>query len=178
MFNRFRLCSLGALLLGGSLFAPAFAADSVPLDAKSTFERLKALAGTWRGTAMEDGKSQELTVIYRVASGGSVVMETVGPGLPQEMISMYHLEGDELVLVHYCAIGNQPKLKLDRTTSTSQTLRFDYLAGTNLVPEKDAHIHSAVFHLNADGSLDEDWGFWQGGKIAGVNRFSLKRADG
>lgn len=152
-----------------------FAADSTPLGAKAAFERLKTLAGTWQGTAGEGAQSGAVTVTYRVASGGSVVMETIGPGTDHEMISMYHLEGDELVLVHYCAIGNQPKLKLDRGSSTLDLLRFDFVSGTNLVPERDTHIHSAVFHFQADGGLAEDWGAWQGGKAAGVNRFALKR---
>ncbi len=48
------------------------------------------------------------------------------------MINMYHLDGDDLVLTHYCAGGNQPHMKLDRASATSGKLQFDFIGGTNL----------------------------------------------
>lgn len=170
---RSRYSSL-ALFAAFTLGTAASAADSPPLEAKAAFERLKSLAGSWSGTASGDPAKVE----YRVASAGTVVMETLLPGTDHEMVSMYHLEGDDLVMVHYCAIGNQPKLRLDRAASTADVLRFEYVSGTNLAPDTDGHVHTGVVTFRADGGLEADWGFWQGGKSAGVNRFLLKRAGG
>jgi hypothetical protein len=50
-------------------------------------------------------------VRFQVISGGSVVLETFGrPG--RETATVYHLDGGSLVATHYCAQGNQPRLRL------------------------------------------------------------------
>ena len=35
------------------------------------------------------------------------------------MINMYHMDGDDLVLTHYCAGGNQPTMKLNTENSSA-----------------------------------------------------------
>jgi len=81
-------------------------------------------------------------VTYRLASGGSVVEETLFPGTPHEMISMYHVVDGELVLTHYCAMANQPRMRLDRKASAPERLVFAFDGGTNFDPAKDTHGHS------------------------------------
>jgi len=142
------------------------------IDARTAWAQLASLAGAWEGTA-GDGTGR---VEYRVASGGTVVMETLFPGTPHEMISMYHVDGDELVMTHYCAMGNQPRMRLDRAGSTASQLRFEFTGGTNLKPETDAHVHSGTIEIGADGRLRAAWDFWSDGKRAGSNRFDLARA--
>lgn len=164
-----------------SLFAavPAFAAEparSAPVDAKAAFEQLKSLAGEWQGQAGPGDHAFPASVTYKIGSNGTVVMETLMPGTPHEMISMYHLEGSELVMTHYCAMGNQPKMKLDTAASTKNELKFVFAGGTNLDPAKDGHIHSGTLKLDGT-SLSADWAMWGGGKEAGHHVFNLKRAS-
>ncbi|HXY39361.1 MAG TPA: hypothetical protein VEQ10_06805 [Vicinamibacteria bacterium] len=144
-------------------------------SARAAFEQLKSLAGTWQGPASHDTTGQEATVVYRVASGGSVVQETLFPGTPHEMISMYHLADGNLVMTHYCAMGNQPRMKLDTAASTPQRLVFAFDGGTNLDPAKDGHVHSGVLELRGD-TVRADWAVWSSGKEAGHNVFELRRA--
>ena len=164
-----------------SLFAAAqaFAAEpSTPakMDPKAAFERLKSLAGEWQGQAGHGDKSFPASVTYKLSSNGSVVMETLMPGTAHEMISMYHLDGGELVMTHYCAMANQPRMKLDTTASTKDELKFAFAGGTNLDPAKDSHIHAGT--LKFDGAaLIADWTVWAGGKEQGHNVFNLKRAS-
>jgi hypothetical protein len=149
---------------------------AAPVEPKAAFERLKSLAGEWQGQAGHGDKTFPATVTYRLASNGTVVMETLMPGTPHEMISMYHLDGGELVMTHYCGIGNQPRMKLDTKASTQNELKFAFVGGTNLDPSKDAHIHAGA--LKFDGAaLLADWTFWAGGKEQGHNMFNLKRAS-
>ena len=76
-------------------------------------EKMKNLAGTWTGTGKQaNGKEDPITVTYRVTSGGSAVEETIFPGGPQEMISMYHDNNGKLTMTHYCVLGNQPEMEL------------------------------------------------------------------
>ena len=145
-----------------------------PVDGKTAFERLKTLAGTWQGQAGHGPADQAAIVTYRVASGGSVVEETLFPGTPHEMISMYHLVDGELVLTHYCAMANQPRMRLDRKASTPDRLVFAFDGGTNFDPAKDTHIHAGVVEWKGE-SLHNVWTVYAGGKEAGQNQFVLAR---
>ena len=163
----------GALVvsLGFAVHAAESAKPTPGIDARAAWGQLASLAGAWEGTAGEGIGRVE----YRVASGGTVVMETLFPGTQHEMISMYHVDGDELVMTHYCAMGNQPRMRLDRAGSSATQLRFEFTGGTNLKPETDAHVHSGTIEIGADGRLRAAWDFWSDGKRAGSNGVDLAR---
>jgi hypothetical protein len=165
---------LTALALAACAAAPARAA--APAEAKAAFERLKSLEGTWEGQAGHGQLGQPATVVYRVASGGSVVQETLFPGTPHEMISMYHLADGGLVMTHYCAMANQPRMKLDPTSSTADRLVFGFDGGTNFDPAKDGHVHSGVLEWKGD-ALHADWAVWKEGKEVTHNVFALRRKN-
>ncbi|MGA9523359.1 MAG: hypothetical protein WBV82_17965 [Myxococcaceae bacterium] len=169
------------LLIAVSLFStlfvlPAQAAEpAAKLDGKAAFEKLKALAGEWEGQAGHGKQKMPAAVTWRVASGGNAVMETLFPGTDHEMISMYYLKRNELVMTHYCAMGNQPRMKLDVARSNAGELHFAFDGGENLDPAKDAHIHSGVIRVKGNGAVEADWAMWNGGKEAGQTRFVLQR---
>jgi hypothetical protein len=164
-----------SLVIGASGLTAADSGAAPPLDAKAAFEHLKSLAGTWQGPAGHGARDQQATVVYRLASGGSVVQETLFPDTPHEMISMYHLADGQLVMTHYCAMGNQPRMRLDAGASGPDRLVFAFDGGSNLDPAKDAHVHSGVLEWKGD-TLRADWTVWSGGKATGQNSFELKRA--
>src|SRR5690242_6096011 len=95
-------------LVGAWLAVSAHAGDEAGVQAKAAFGRLKSLAGEWKCEAREGGHvpGKAATILYRVTANGSTVMETLFPGTDHEMVSMYHLDGDDLKMTHYCAIGN------------------------------------------------------------------------
>ena len=74
------------------------------------------------------------------------------------MVSVYHLDGKELRMTHYCAAGNQPRVKLDLAKSTPDELIFVFDGGTNLDPEKDMHIHGVRIKFEKDGKVTSDVG--------------------
>ena len=149
-------------------------AEGPAVEPKAAFERLKSLAGTWEGQAGDGQPGMAATVTYRVASGGSVVEETLFPGSSHEMVSMYHLADGNLVMTHYCSMGNQPRMRFDSKSSTPDRLVFAFDGGTSFDPAKDVHIHSGVLEWNGD-ALHADWAAWQGGKEAGHKVFELHR---
>ncbi len=146
----------------------AGAAAATP--ARAAFERLKTLAGHWSGTM----EGQAYSLDYRVASGGSVVMATLFPGTDHEMITMFYLDGDELVATHYCSGGNQPHMRFDAAASSSDELRFAFVGGTNMMPN-DPHIHEGLVRIGADGKLHEEWAAFAGGQKADTKVFDLTR---
>src|SRR5262245_19588365 len=76
----------------------------------SAFEKFKQLAGEWQGTG-DGAHGKDMRVKYQVTSGGSAVVETVFPGTDHEMVTVIHPDGDDLLLTHYCLLGNQPQMK-------------------------------------------------------------------
>ena len=112
-------------VLGSMIVSVPAAAGGI--DATQAFEQIKGLAGTWHGEPEAEGLAAEAEVEhpgevvheFRVSAAGTVVMEMMGPGTDYEMINMYHLDGDDLVLTHYCAGGNQPTMKLNREASST-----------------------------------------------------------
>jgi hypothetical protein len=158
--------------------------DSAPkqgVDAKTAFERIKTLADTaWKCEVTGMHKDEEKhpsasSVTYKVTGAGSALVETQFPGTDHEMVSMYHLDGDDLRMTHYCAMGNQPRVKLDRAKSTPKHLIFVFDGGTNLNPEKDMHIHGLVITFHDDGKVTSAWEGYQGGKSAGITSFALSK---
>ena len=74
-------------------------------------ETMKKLAGTWL-VADKDGKpTDQVASVIKVTAGGSAVQETMFPGQPHEMVSIYTADGPDLVMTHYCMLGNQPRMK-------------------------------------------------------------------
>ncbi len=150
----------------------AMGAQTVEPDGPAAFEHLKSLAGDWEGTIdRPDGPPG--SVQYRVASGGSVVMETLLPGSDHEMISMYFLEGKRLVMTHYCAMGNQPQMRL--ASASAGELRFDFAGGAGIDPAATTHVHAGRIAFPGPDRLEAEWDVHAGGKRVGTNRFFLKR---
>jgi hypothetical protein len=150
-------------------------AASTPIDGKRAFEVLKGLAGTWSGIAGETN-GPPASIQFLVASGGTVVEEVQFPGLAHEMRSLYYLEGGNLVMTHYCGIGNQPHMRLDTARSSANELVFDFVSGTNMDPAKDTHVHSGWIRPGGADRLEAEWTVYSGAKPAGSHHFSLSRA--
>ena len=157
------------------------------VEAKAVFARLKTLAGTWKiqlGGDHETAKAKEhqdqhdssvATVSFRVTGAGSTLVETQFPGKQHEMLSMYHLDGEDLRMTHYCAAGNQPRLKLDRAHSQPDHLIFLFDGGTNLDPKKDLHIHGLEITFGDKDHVTSAWESYQGGKSNGAHQFHMTR---
>jgi hypothetical protein len=136
-----------------------------PAPTNAAFETMKKLAGTWLA-ADEDGKPTDQVVsIIKVTSGGSAVHETIFPGQSEEMVSVYTVEGPDLVMTHYCVLGNQPRLKADPNSSANQ-ICFQFAGGSNLDPTKDKHMHSVTLTIVDDAHIELAGVGWQDGAPA------------
>jgi hypothetical protein len=127
------------------------------------FEKMKKLAGTWV-KADKDGKpTDEVVSVIKVTAGGSAIHETLFPGQPMEMVSVYHLDGSDLVMTHFCMLGNQPRMKADPKSPPGQ-IHFEFAGGTNLDPAKDMHMHEGMITFVDDDHIETCGTCWQGGK--------------
>lgn len=150
------------------IFVVSVAKPGGPVTPKEAFEQLKKLVGTWE-ESKEDGGNK---VTFRLTGGGSALIETQMPGTPMEMVSVYHMDGTDLIMTHYCAAGNQPTMKYK--PGTSKSFDFEFLKGSNMKPT-DMHIHSAKIRILAADRVESDWIGYMNGKPAGTQTFNLKR---
>lgn len=152
---------------GAAAAAPAPAAAPSAADA---FARLKQIEGRWKAATPDVPGG--LVVAWKVTAGGSAVMETLFEGTPHEMVSVYFLDGDELRLTHYCAAGNQPRMRYDARQSSADEIVFEFDGGTSFNPRRDFHIHEGRISF-AGGAVTETWAGWSEGKQSDVKRFTL-----
>jgi hypothetical protein len=73
-------------------------------------------------------------------------------------------------------MGNQPKMVLEEGSSPHE-LVFSFDGGTNIVPEKDAHIHSGKIRIINDNVVKSEWAVYEDGKKVDVNTFHLTRVE-
>lgn len=93
-----------------------------------------------------------------------------------EMLSVYHRDGDKLLMTHYCAAGNQPKFqaKIDEKTGD---LLFEFVGGSNLNAQQDPHIHGGRIHFTDANSMESEWDFHVGGEKKACHKFTLRRVQ-
>jgi hypothetical protein len=141
-------------------------------DAQKSFDRLKTLAGSWVGTV--DGKPMEISL--RVTSMGSALIHemTVG-GRPDDPITMFHVDGDRLLMTHYCDAGNQPRF-VGKMAPSGKTVEFEFLDVTNFNSASYGRMQHVALTMLDPNHHTEDWTFMvQGGKPPIVAHMDLQR---
>src|SRR5882672_4607744 len=166
-FLSFALLSLAMI---GRLSA---AQPETPYRGSAEFERMKTLAGTWKGkTDMGEGP-MDFTVEYRLVSGGSAIEERIFAGTPKEMVTMYHDKGGKLALTHYCMLANRPGMLLE--SSDARTLKFDFDPACGLDAKSEMHMHSLSITFESSDTIVQDWKLFEDGKNKDSHPFTLKR---
>jgi hypothetical protein len=156
-----------ALAAFAALFATSAFAQS---DSRAAFEKLKSLEGSWAG---KGSQGQPIQVTFRVTSNGSAIMSEIEGS--EDMISMIHLDGDRLMLTHYCATGNQPRM-VGKMTPDGKTVAFDFLDVTNFNRTQPGHMQHVVLTMLDANHHTEDWSFMtQDGKVQEHELFDLQR---
>jgi hypothetical protein len=148
--------------------------DGEEKPANPALARFAQLAGEWVGTGMHGDGEHEARVVYKVTSGGSVVLETIDPGGDHEMITVIHPDGDSLLLTHYCMIGNQPQMRA-KPKAGENKVAFEFVKATNMKSDKDMHMHSVTYTFVDRDSLQAEWTNYNDGKEAETAVFKLKR---
>src|SRR5262249_17717977 len=132
--SRMMMCRAVASMLAIAMFVvaiPTRAGDKTAPSNAQRFETLKKLAGAWVEVG-QDGKATDKVVSsIRVTAAGSAIEERLFPGSDHEMVTLYHLDGDDLVLTHYCSLGNQPRLRAEPGKDVN-TIVFTFVSATNL----------------------------------------------
>lgn len=111
-----------------------------PKPSSAEFERMKSMAGTWKGMVDMGKGPVEMVSQYRLVAGGSVLEEKVFAGTPNEMTTMYYDQDGKLALTHYCVMGNRPGMVLKSADARTMKFAFDKRCGIDV--KKESHMHS------------------------------------
>ncbi len=144
-------------------------------SASACFDKIKSFAGDWYQKDAKTGKDV-LALRYRVVSGGSAVEESIFPGAAHEMVSVYHMDGPNLAMMHYCSLGNQPYMKAS-ASSTPDRVVFDCVSVGNSKSPNDMHMNRAVFVPKDSKHLTTEWGSITSGKPGMTAKFAVHRKD-
>lgn len=134
--------------------------ETVVYDAQSAMAFLTTTSGNWgsasgqheHGGAAPAGNRGLVSVKTKAA--GSAVVHTYAQGTPGEMETVFHMDGDQLLLTHYCALQNAPVLKFVKTNKPGE-LKFEFLGGTNFDPKVDAHLHESTFQIMDKDTIEQ-----------------------
>ena len=144
-----------------------------PAAAAAAFEQFKKLEGRWKGRST---KGWEEVITYKTIAGGSVVAGTSFGAHPNEtMMTMYHLDGERLMLTHYCVAKNQPRLVATSFAEGGKTVTFTFLDGGNLPSRDRGHMDKALFRFIDDNHTTSQWTWYQEGKESWMEEIHLER---
>jgi phage tail protein X len=162
-----------------SLATVAFAQS----DAQKSFTQLKTLAGSWEGRVVATPPMPDMdkpsVITMRVTSrGNALVHEMKEEGTPDDPakydhpVTMFYLDGDRLILTHYCDAGNRPRMAA-RTSADGKTVEFDFLdvAGST----QYGHMQHAVLTVIDANHHTEDWTYLMPGDKPLHAHFDLQR---
>jgi hypothetical protein len=179
------LSCLAAILSAAIIAGPAPRAADTPeskaatgpaakTDAPSKLDLIKKLQGDWVEVGQDGKTSDKVVSTYRVTAGGSAVEETLMRGTDHEMVTVYNMDGDVLMLTHYCVAGNQPRMKADKQTDPRK-LVFHCAGATNMKSENDQHMHQATIVWKDDNHIHSEWEMVKDGKNVMTASFDLAR---
>lgn len=159
--------------------APATpAAPAAQSDEERFFERLKTLAGYWEGPvtttpkqevqklmAMDQGLPKKLDgtmkITIRVASDGYALTHETGEAGPHvNPLSVVYIEDGRLMMTHYCAFGNRPRMQA-KFSPDGNTVTFDFVDISG--KSRFGHMHQAIFTFIDEDHHSEDWVFYAPG---------------
>ncbi len=149
--------------------SPASAADKAVL-----FDQLKPLAGTWESLDAK-GNPDGSTSVFSVSSAGSAVREIMMVGTAHEMTNMYHLDGDSVVCTHYCAEGNQPRMRATPATARPGRIEFKFDSVTNHTRADQECMGEMTLIIKDADHIRQEWCSYKDGKAHEPFGFELRR---
>jgi len=115
------------------------------------FEKLKSLVGEWRG---KDGEGKIFEVAYSLTAGNTAVMETLKMADGLSMVTIYHPNGEKLMMTHYCILNNQPRMQ---ASGDDKSLTFSLFDVTNLSSPNAPHMRKLILSFPDKDHLKHEW---------------------
>jgi len=156
--KRQQLLLINVLLAATTVYAGSSKYDRAGDTA--AFSRLKTLVGEWEA----DTQMGKAHLSYELIAGGTALVERETAEKMAPMLTVYHLDGDRLMLTHYCMAGNQPRMQARSFNSETGELEFQFLDANSLTNSGAGHMHNARFHFTDSNHLSTEWDFFENGQ--------------
>ena len=145
------------IALGCAATISALSAEEI--ESSKALSQIKALIGNWSGTFQWTGghsDSGSMNATYYLTGNGSAVVENLMNEKTPVMTSVYHLDGGDLRMTHFCGAQNQPRLKARRIDLHHGAIDFEFVDATNLrSPDAPTRARARDSHGRC-GSLNPD----------------------
>ena len=146
-----------------------------PESAAEAFSRFRALDGDWESTPASPETMPPSTVTYHTIANGSAVVETIFKDTPHEMTTVIFLDGDQLLMTHYCAARNQPHMRASEITNGSVYFVTDHV--TNHGDPNDLYMGEAEWIFTDENHISTHWRSFQDGESGDPLIFNMTRID-
>jgi hypothetical protein len=127
----------------------------------AAFQKVKSLAGTWEG---KDAAGMAAKSKFEVVVNGTTVLETLSMSGMEDMLSVYSVDGDSVVLVHYGPTNTQPRIKALPPTAEIHQLDFLFRDAGNLPVPTTGHQQKISLHFDDADHLTESLTWRSNGK--------------
>jgi hypothetical protein len=130
-------------------------------SSQSEFAAIAALEGEW---ISEPGFDDERSVTrFHVTCNGSVVEETDYKDHPREVLTLYYLDGERLMLTHYSILESQTRM-VAQPPSRPGELEFTFQDSTTQAargkwPLEQDHVRAIRLVIRSADSI-EKWSQW------------------
>lgn len=92
---------------------------------------------------------------------------------------MFHLDGDRLLLTHYCVARNQPRLVATEfaDTDSGQVVVFSFLDITGAKSRDNGHMDKCRLTFVDDDHTKVQWTWYQDGQESWMEEILQKRVE-
>jgi hypothetical protein len=162
MTNACRWAVNGLILVMLALPAtfPQVQPTSAP-SAREGFRKIQNLAGEWEG---KDDQGHPVKSKFLPVASDTAIMETLAMANMEEMVTLYSLDIDSIVLTHYCPTNNQPRMRAVPTDNLIMKLEFVFTGAGNLPDSNVGHEQKLVLQFVDKDHITERWTWRRNGK--------------
>ena len=181
MIRRIRFAAFAAALALGwasPSFAVSLSSGTRESPGLAALARLSRLSGYWKGSPEWTGARTgryAMDASYSTTGNGSAVVETLIQDGVAVMTSVYHADGSDLRMTHYCGARKQPRLKASKIDAVGGAIDFAYVDATNLSSPDAPRVTGLQVRFGDADHLTLIFRFESAGRPA-FERISLQRS--
>ena len=98
-------------------------------------------------------------------------------GGESEMVTIYHPDGDHLMMTHYCSAHNQPRMRSQTVAGGSKIITFDLVDVTNLSAPDAGHMKKLVVTFVDKDHFTQEWTWSRKGKRKTLSSSDLRETS-
>lgn len=144
-------------------------------DVNQAFEKFKSLVGKWKSRTE---KGFDAYIYFEAVSNGTAIHERFideGDKVHSNLVTVYFRDRDALMANHFCAMGNQPRLRTTHIAGDLSEVTFSLLDITNLKTPEAAHMYKVTYKFQDPNHMATIWTMRQGGKDVYVETLNWER---